>query len=281
MTANPFELQDKVAIVIGATKGMGATISEDFAARGAKVVLTSRNLAEVEAAAQALNQKYGQGQKVAVGVVAHLDSKPDQQKAVDTAMAEFGKITTLVCSPTIRPWFGPSIEIPDDEIDLQFVYVFKTRFWITSMCIPHMARAGGGSVIYIGSGSAFEATSERSVYSCMRAAEAQMMRNFAAEYGRNNIRFNFISPGLIDANGSKSLFDSPETVKEIVEGMPMRRYGSTSEISNAVTWLASDASSFTTGAILPVDGGRNLHATKSRLTNAFAGEQAGRMSERG
>jgi NAD(P)-dependent dehydrogenase (short-subunit alcohol dehydrogenase family) len=217
---------------------------------------------------------------VAVAASGDMTDKAALQGVVDSTIATFKKITTLVLAPTIRPWFGSSIAMPDDEIDTQVLYVFKCRFWMTCLCIPHMVQAGGGSAVYIGSGSAFEATSERSVGSCMRAAEVQMVKNFAAEFGSNNIRFNIISPGLIDAYGSRSLFADKATVATITAGMPMRRHGEVSEIAAAATFLASDASSFTTGAVLPVDGGRNLHAVPSRLGSAFAEEQAARLKNR-
>jgi NAD(P)-dependent dehydrogenase (short-subunit alcohol dehydrogenase family) len=143
-----------------------------------------------------------------------------------------------------------------------------------------MVRAGGGSIVYIGSGSAFEATSERSIYSCARAAEVQMMKNFAAEYGAHNVRLNIISPGLIDAHGSKALFSDPEAVRRITSNLPMRRHGTMAEISNVATFLASDASSFTTGAVIPVDGGRLLRAVSNNLTTSFAAEQAERMGSK-
>jgi 3-oxoacyl-[acyl-carrier protein] reductase len=278
MGKDQFDLSGKVAIVIGATKGMGIAIAEQFAASGAQIVVSSRTASEAEALAGTLNERYGDATTIAVAKSGDMTVKSDLHAIVDTAIESFGKITTLVVSPTIRPWFGPTINTPDDEIDTQFLYVFKARFWITSMCIPHMARAGGGSAVYIGSGSAFEASSERSIYACMRAAEVRLVQNFAAEHGRNNIRFNLISPGLIDANGSKSLFEDKATVAQITAGMPMRRHGETSEIASVATFLASDASSFTTGAVVPVDGGRNLHAVPSRLTDAFADEQAVRLA---
>ncbi len=273
MSNDRFDLSDKVAIVIGATKGMGETISQQFAASGARVLVSSRNEGETAALAEALNARHGKGKTIAVAQAGDMTLKPDLQRIVDKAASAFGKITTLVLSPTIRPWFGSAIDTPDDELDTQFLYTFKCRFWATSLCIPHMARAGGGSVIYIGSGSAFESTSERSISSCMRAAEVQLMKNFAAEFGQNNIRVNIISPGMIDAHGSAALFADKAIVAQIIAGMPMRRHGSTAEIASVVAFLASEASSFTTGAVVPVDGGRNLHAVPSRLTNAFAAEQ--------
>jgi 3-oxoacyl-[acyl-carrier protein] reductase len=277
MTNDQFDLTGKVAVVMGATKGMGEAIAHRFAASGAQVAVNSRTAADAAGLAQELNDRYGQGAEVATAVPGDMTDKSALEAIVTSTIDAFGKLTTLVLSPTIRPWFGPTIAMPDDEMDTQILYVFKSRFWMTSLCIPHMARAGGGSAVYIGSGSAFEATSERSLSSCMRAAEVQMVKNFAAEYGQDNIRFNIISPGLIDAHGSKALFADKATVASITAGMPMRRHGEVSEIAAAATFLASDASSFTTGAILPVDGGRNLHAVPSRLGSAFAEEQAARL----
>jgi 3-oxoacyl-[acyl-carrier protein] reductase len=280
MSNDQFDLTDKVAIVIGATKGMGAAIAERFAASGARVTINSRTAAEASSLARSLNERHGPGDPVALAVPGDMTDKVALQEVVDSTVATFGKITTLVLSPTIRPWFGPSLAMPDDEIDTQMLYVFKCRFWMTCLCVPHMVSAGGGSAVYIGSGSAFEATAERSVGSCMRAAEVQMVKNFAAEFGGDNVRFNIISPGLIDAYGSRALFTDKAAVAAITAGMPMRRHGEVSEIAAATAFLASDASSFTTGAVLPVDGGRNIHAVPSRLGQAFADEQAARLGNR-
>src|SRR3546814_9447672 len=98
------------------------------------------------------------------------------------------------------------------------------------MCIREMRKSGGGSIIFIGSGSAFEATSERSVYSCIRAAEAKLIQNFAAEFGQENIRANIISPGLIDSSGAQALFQDPAVTRAFTERLPMKRAGTTREI---------------------------------------------------
>jgi 3-oxoacyl-[acyl-carrier protein] reductase len=177
MSDNQFDLFGKVAIVVGATKGMGAAITEQFAASGARVTVNSRTAAEADAFAGRLNDRYGRGEPVARAAPGDMTDKAAIQAMVDSTVASFGKLTTLVLSASIRPWFGPSIAMPDDEVDTHFLSMFKSRFWMTALCIPHMVEAGGGSVVYIGSGSPFEATSERSVASCMRAAEVQMVKN--------------------------------------------------------------------------------------------------------
>jgi len=275
MGKDQFDLSDKAAIVVGGTKGMGEAISRQFAASGARVIINARSKEDCEALAAELNAKHGGGKVIAVAKAGDMSVKADLQGLVDTALERFGKITSLVYTPSIRPWFGSAIDTPDEEMDQEFLFFFKSKWWITSLCIPHMARSGGGSVVYIGSGSCFEATIERSLTSCMRAAEVQMMKNFAAEFGKDNIRFNIIPPASINSHGSQALFADEDTVAKLRAALPMRRTGETFEIANAVTFLISDAASFTTGAVLPVDGGRLLHAKPSMLTDAFAKFQGG------
>lgn len=276
MSQDKFDLSGKVAIIVGGTQGMGLNTAEMFAASGARVMVNSRTAADAEAVAASLNARFGNGQIIAAAYAADMTVKPQLQALVDATVATFGKITTLVASPTVRPFFGASMDTPDHELDEQYLYIFKSRFWIASMCIRAMIKAGGGSIIFIGSGSAFEATSERSIYSCLRAAEVKLIQNFAAEFGCENIRANIISPGLIDSSGAKALFVDPAITKTFTDRMPMRRAGSTREIASVATFLASEASSFTTGAIVPVDGGRNLHAQPNKLTDQFTADKDSR-----
>src|ERR1700679_1982705 len=111
------------------------------------------------------------------------------------------------------------------------------------MVIPHMINAGGGSLIYIGSGSPFEATTERSITTCARAAEVQMMKNFAAEFGRHNVRANIIAPGMVDSSGSQALFNHPNG-RERIARLPMRRGGQAEENASVAAFFASEGRSF-------------------------------------
>jgi 3-oxoacyl-[acyl-carrier protein] reductase len=275
MTTSPYDLTEKVAIVIGATKGMGVTISEQLVDCGASVVVSSRTAADAHAQADALNER-GKGR--AVAAPGDMTVKADLERIVGSAIDVFGRLTTLVLSPTIRPWFGPTLQMPDHEVDTQYEYVFRSRFWATMLAVPHLVDAGGGSIVYIGSGSPGEATAERCVYAAMRAAEIQLMKNVAAEFGPSGVRCNLISPGLIDANGSKALFEDPAAVVAATSAFPLRRHGTTTEIASTVTFLVSDASAYTTGGVIPVDGGRSIHAKPPSLGAAFAAEQAERMA---
>lgn len=266
MSRAQFDLSDCVAIVTGATEGMGEATAELFAASGARLVLSARTARNLESKATGMNDR--SGKTTAVPVAGDLGDKAHLQALVDTAVAKFGRLTTLLCSPTVKPWLGSSIETPDEVLDEQLLYILKSRFWLSSMAIPKMIEAGGGSLIYVGSGSVFEATTERSANSIARAGELQMMKNFAAEFGSRNVRANTIAPGMVESSGSRSFFDSSEGRNRISK-LPMRRGGSPDEVAMAAAFLASDASSFTTGAVLPVDGGRLLHSVEGMLTGAI------------
>ena len=273
MSGTQFDLSDCVAIITGATQGMGEAAAELFAASGARLVLSARSAEKLESKAAAINDSAIA--TVAVPVAGDLGGKAHLQALVDMAVSRFGKLTTVFCAPTIKPWLGSSIETPDAVLDEQLLYVLKSRFWLSSMAIPHMIEAGGGSLVYIGSGSVFEATTERSANSIARAGELQMMKNFAAEFGPQNVRANIIAPGMVESSGSKALFASPEG-RDRIRKLPLRRGGTTDEVANVAAFLASDASSFTTGAVLPVDGGRLLHSVEGMLTAAFGKAEAER-----
>ena len=266
MSSTQFDLSDCVAIVTGATDGMGEASADLFAACGARLILSARTTATLERKAAEINERCGQ--TMAVSMAGDLGDKAHLKTLIDTAVANFGRLTTLVCSPTIKPWLGSSIETPDEVLEEQLLYILKSRFWLSSMAIPRMTEAGGGSLIYIGSGSVFEATTERSANSIARAGELQMMKNFAAEFGPQNIRANIIAPGMVESSSSNKLFDSPEG-RNRINRLPLRRGGKTAEVAMAAAFLASDASSFTTGAVLPVDGGRLLHSVEGWLTGAM------------
>ncbi len=269
MTGTRFDLSGRVAIVTGASEGMGRACAELFAGSGARLVIASRTPAKIVSVASDLNTRFGDGATVAVPVAGDIGDKAHLKALVETAVAKFGKVTTLLCAPTIQPWLGSSIDTPDAVFDEQILYVIKSRFWLSALTIPHMIAAGGGSLIYIGSGSVFEATTERSANAIARAGEWQMMKNFAAEFGPCNVRANILAPGMIRSSGSTALFESEEGARRIAS-LPLKRGGHVDEIARAAAFLASDASSFTTGTVLPVDGGRLLHVVDGMLSRAYS-----------
>ena len=269
-------MTDKVAIVTGATKGIGAAIAERFAAEGARLTLCSRSAEDSAAFADGLNQRFGAGERIALGQACDIERKPDLERLVETSLATWGRIDALVCSASTLPWFGSTLEMPDEAVDQQFLSVFKSKLWLSSLVIPHMIAVGGGSIVYISSGSVAEATSERSIYACARAAELQLMKNLAAEFGPANVRVNAISPGMIRSFQTEPLFADESTYRKFAGSMPMQRGGEPDEIAAAAYFLASGESSYTTGCVITVDGGRLLHARPKSLTGALKANEADR-----
>ncbi|MDB5446060.1 MAG: 3-oxoacyl-[acyl-carrier protein] reductase [Phenylobacterium sp.] len=263
-----YDLSGKVAVVTGATKGMGRAIAERFAQSGARVVISSRTAEDVRRVTDELNARYGQDGPVAVGDTCVIEDKADLQKIVDLAVSTFGGLTTLVCNACGMPWLGASEEMRDEEIDFQFLTVFKSKMWLVNAALPALLEAEGAAVVFISSGSAFETTTERNVYACMRAAELHYMRNIAAEYGPR-VRVNAISPGLIETFSAAPLFADEAVRRKIAASVPLNRTGLPEEIASAVAFLASESSAFTTGTVLPVDGGRLLKAKEKVLTQVY------------
>lgn len=279
MNGDRYDLSGKVAIITGATKGMGWAIAERFAADGAKVVLSSRTAADVAAAVADINARYGKSETVAVGAACEIERKEDLQAIVDLALASFGAITTVVCNACGMPWIGATRDMPDDQMDFQFLTVFKSKLWLINMVVPSMIAAGGGSIIVTSSGSAQESTTERNVYSCMRSAEQHLVRNIAAEYGDVGIRANAISPGLIETFSSRPLFANDAVRESLAASVPLNRTGTADEIAAAAAFLASESSSFTTGLVLPVDGGRLIKAKPKVLTKVYSDSRATPMPQ--
>ena len=269
MTTAVYELTDKVAIVTGATKGMGLAISEMIAASGGRVVVSSRTLADCQELAEHLNQKYGAGATIAIARACTIENLDEQDSLVDAALEQWGTLTSLVCNASSTPWLGASLDMLDEDVDYQFESVFKSKFRLVRKALPAMLEAGNGSIVFISSGSVHEATIERNVYSCMRAAEIQLIKNLAAEFGPRNIRANAILPGLIKTASSAPIFEHPDRVRAITEKFPLNRHGLPSEIAAAVGFLLSDLSSFTTGSAIPVDGGRIVHAVNTGLKDTY------------
>ena len=263
-----YDLSGKVAVITGATKGMGRAIAERFAQSGARVVVSSRTAEDVRRATDELNARYGKAGPVAVGDTCVIEDKADLQKIVDLAVSTFGGLTTLVCNACGLPWLGASKEMPDEAIDFQFLSVFKSKMWLVNAALPALRQAESASIVFIGSGSAFETTIERNVYAAMRAAELHYMRNIAAEYGPQ-VRVNAISPGLIETFSAAPLFANEAVRRKIAASVPLNRTGLPQEIAAAAAFLASESSAFTTGMVLPVDGGRLLHAKEKVLSEVY------------
>lgn len=246
-----FSLKDKVVVVTGSTKGIGKSIAEEMANAGAKVVISSRKADACEAV---LKEFQARGQE-AIAVPCNVGSKEQLQALVDTTIAKWGRIDTLVCNAASNPVFGPLTKVPDEAFDKVMLTNVKSVFWLANLAIPHIAAQGGGSVIIISSIGALRGSDVMGLYGTSKAAEMGLARALAVEWGAKNVRVNTIAPGLIKTDFARALWEDEERRARREESTPLRRIGQPKDIGGVAVFLASEAGSFVTGQVIVADGG--------------------------
>ncbi len=247
-----FRLDDKVAVVTGASRGIGRAIALRLADHGARVVVSSRKLEACERVVEEIRARGGE----AMAQVCHIGRKEDLQGLVNETGARWGGIDVLVCNAAVNPYFGPTADMSDDAFDRVMATNVRSTFWLTNMALPGMARRGGGSVIIISSVGGFQGSNKIGVYNVSKAAEMQIARNIAIEWGRRGIRANCIAPGLIRTDFARALWEDPGILARTLKHSPLGRIGEPDEIAGAAVFLASPASAFMTGQTMVIDGGR-------------------------
>lgn len=252
MTTPLITLTDKVALITGASRGIGEAIAHAFADAGAKVVLAARKPDALEAVAHAIIAKGGQ----ALAVPAHTGKSEDVKKLVAAAIEKFGKIDVLVNNAATNPYFGPMLDIEDSAFDKTFEVNVKGYFWLAREVATHLqSRNAKGSIVNVASVAGLAAAPMQGVYGMTKAAVISMTKSFAAELGASGIRVNAIAPGLVETKFASALTSNEDILKLVTNRTPLGRHGQPNEIAGAALYLASDASSFVTGQTLVVDGG--------------------------
>jgi NAD(P)-dependent dehydrogenase (short-subunit alcohol dehydrogenase family) len=262
MTSNLFDLSNKVALITGSSKGIGRAIAEEMARHGAKVVISSRkadiceevaNAINIELAGDASNSTGG-----AVAIPANISHKDELQRLVDTTRAKLGKIDILICNAAVNPYYGSMQDLPDEAFDKILGVNIKSNHWLVNMVLPEMKMRKDGSIIIVSSIGGLRGSPVLGAYCISKAADLQLVRNLATEYGRDNVRVNAISPGLVRTDFARALWEDPEVLKLRTAGDPLKRIGEPREIAGAAVYLASAAGSFTTGQNFVVDGGATI-----------------------
>jgi len=248
-----FDLTGKVAVITGSSKGIGRAIAERLAEHGAKVAISSRKLAPCEEVAGELNTRHGAGS--AIAVAANISSKEALQALVDQTNHAFGRIDILVCNAAANPYYGPLAGISDDEFRKILDNNIISNHWLIDMCAPQMIARKEGSIIIVSSIGGLRGSPIIGAYNISKAADFQLARNYAVEYGPHNIRVNCIAPGLVRTDFARALWQNPETLERATRTSALRRIGEPDEIAGAAVYLASKASSFTTGHTVICDGG--------------------------
>jgi len=249
-----FNLNGKVALVTGSSRGIGRAIAEAMAAFGARVVVSSRKQQACEAVRDEIAKNGGE----AIVIPCNIGDKAELQSLVDGTTKAYGKIDILVCNAAVNPHFGPSQEISDTAFDKVMGSNIRSNHWLCQMTIPGMAERGEGVVIIVSSIGGLKGSERLGAYGISKAADMQMARNLAVEWGSRNVRVNCIAPGLVRTDFARALWDNPEIYEKTVRAYPLRRIGEPGEIAGAAVFLASAAGSFITGQTIVVDGGATI-----------------------
>src|SRR4029434_11245230 len=206
-----FDMTGKVAVITGSTRGIGRAIAERMAEHGAKVVISSRKQDVCDQVTKEINEKFGKG--TAVAIAANISSKENLQNLVDESNRAFGKIDVLVCNAASNPYYGPLAGISDDQFRKILDNNIVANNWLISMVVPQMIERKDGSIIIVSSIGGLKGSTNLGAYAISKAADMQLARNLACEYGKHNIRVNCIAPGLIQTEFHNALGDHSETLK--------------------------------------------------------------------
>lgn len=247
-----FDMTDRVAIITGSSRGIGEAIAHEMADHGAKVVITSRNIAPCESVAAAINARHP---GAAIAVSSSLSSKESLQAMIDAGRAAFGKIDVLVCNAASNPHYGPMATITDEQFRKTLDNNIVSQHWLIQMVAPEMIERKAGSIIIISSIGGLRGTPIIGAYGITKAADIAMCRNLARELGPSNVRINCIAPGLVKTEFARGLWENPDNLKQSTSNACLGRIGEPHEIAGAAVYLASDASSFMTGQTMVIDGG--------------------------
>jgi NAD(P)-dependent dehydrogenase (short-subunit alcohol dehydrogenase family) len=248
-----FDLTGKVAIITGSSKGIGKASAVELAEHGAKIAISSRKQDACDAVAAEINARYGEG--TAIAVAANISDKAGLQNLVDETRAAFGQIDVLVCNAASNPYYGPQEGIADDQFRKILDNNIVSNHWLISMVAPEMRARRSGSIIVISSIGGLRGSPVIGAYCISKAADMQLARNLAVEYGPDNVRVNCIAPGLIKTDFARALWEDEKLAERRNATTPLRRIGNPEEIAGGVVFLASSASAFMTGQTIVIDGG--------------------------
>ncbi len=244
-------LTDKVVIVTGGSRGIGEAIAGAALDAGARVVIASRKQADLDAAAERLR---GRGEVVAIAC--HTGKAEDVDALFAAAIARLGRVDGAVNNAATNPYFGPLIDTPDAAIDKTVEVNLKGYLYVARALVRHArTRDGAASLVNVASVAGLRAAPMQGVYGMTKAAVISLTQTLAFELGSANLRVNAIAPGLVETRFASAIVGNPMLRDHVVKRTPLARHAQPAEIAGAAIYLLSDASSFTTGSVMVVDGG--------------------------
>ena len=254
MTNGLFDLRGQAAIITGATRGIGLAIAKRLAEQGAAVAIASRSQPDCDEVAASLTA----GGAKAIGIAADLSSKASLANLAAQARDALGPIGILVLNAATNSHFGPMEHIADDNFAKLLQDNVIANHWLVGMIAPEMRQRRAGSIILVSSVAGLRGTTMLGPYGIAKAADLQLARNLAVEFGPDAVRVNCVAPGVTRTAFAQAMWSNPAIIEPLEASTPMRRIAEPDEIAGAAVFLASPASAFMTGQTLVIDGGATI-----------------------
>ncbi len=249
--SNLFDLSGKVAIVTGASRGIGKSIAEVYADSGANVVLASRKQDVLDQVAEEIRANGGE----ALAIAAHNGDKDGLYALVDKTLETYGKLDILVNNAATNPYWGSLLEADDSYWRKTIDVNLMGCVWLSQAAVKSMRKSGGGKIVNVASIVGMSAARNQGIYGITKAAVISLTKALAVELGSDNIQVNAIAPGLIRTRFARALWDNEDILSHLLTRTPAGRIGQPQDIAGIALYLASSASDYSSGGVYVVDGG--------------------------
>lgn len=246
-----FDLTGKVALVAGASRGIGEAVAHGMAEHGATVICSSRKQADCEKVAEAIRANGGK----AVSAELHLGELSHHDRAIEMIEKEFGRLDILINNGATNPYFGPAHEAPESAYDKTWDVNVKGPYFLSAKSIPLMLKNDGGAIVNVASIDGIQPGQNRVIYGMTKAAIINMTKGMAKEYGNQGIRVNALLPGFTDTKLAAGLKSMPGMDKYMQNNLAISRMAQPEEMVGSVLYMVSDEASYFTGQGMVVDGG--------------------------
>ena len=246
-----FSLTDKIALVTGASRGIGEAIATTLAEHGARCILVSRKMEGLQAVKDKIEQSGGQARAIAC----HTGNLEQIKQLFEQIQNDYGRLDILVNNAATNPHFGEMLDADEAVWDKTNEVNLKGPFFIIQHASRLMEKSGGGAIVNVASINGIRPVPMQGIYSITKAALISMTKAFAKELAAKNIRVNALLPGLTETHFSEALINTESIYNYALQHIPLRRHAQPAEMAGAVLYLVSDAASFTTGTCIVCDGG--------------------------